>query len=83
MDMDFCSLTGAELESLRELTRGSVRRRIDSSHAVKLVRLGFARETADGVLITNLGRAHLAMHLPRHALSEDESLSYAPRTRRA
>ena len=65
--MDFCAPTPAELESLRELTRGSVRRRIDSAHAATLVGLGFARETADGVLITNLGRAHLAMRLPRHA----------------
>lgn len=80
--MDFCPLTPAELESLRELTRGSVRQRINSSHAVKLVRLGLARETADGVLITNLGRAHLALRLPRYALNEDGAESYVPRTRR-
>jgi hypothetical protein len=51
-----------ELQSLRELTHGSVRRRISSAHAVKLVELGYARETADGVTITHLGRATLATH---------------------
>lgn len=80
--MDFCPLTPAELESLRELTRGSVRRRVNSSYAVKLVSLGLARETADGVLITNLGRAHLAMKLPRNATNEDAAEGYVPRTRR-
>jgi hypothetical protein len=53
-------LSRDELESLRELTVGSVRRRISSAHAVKLVELGYARETADGVTITHLGRAMLA-----------------------
>ena len=54
------ALTPDELESLRELTHGSVRRRISSKHAAKLVDLGYARETADGVTITHLGRATLA-----------------------
>lgn len=53
-------LTPDELESLRELTHGSVRRRISSKHAAKLVELGYARETADGVTITHLGRAMVA-----------------------
>ena len=56
-------LTRDELESLRELTHGSVRRRISSAHAAKLVELGYARETADGVTITHLGRATLAAHV--------------------
>jgi hypothetical protein len=55
-----CALSREELESLRELTHGSVRRRISSKHAAKLVDLGYARETADGVTITHLGRATLA-----------------------
>jgi hypothetical protein len=57
-------LSAEELASLRELTHGSVRRRISSAHAVKLVELGYARETADGVTITQLGRALLAAKLP-------------------
>ena len=57
-------LTREELEALRELTHGSVRRRISSKHAAKLVQLGYARETADGVTITHLGRALLATRLP-------------------
>ena len=58
------ALSRDELESLRELTHGSVRRRISSKHAVKLVELGYARETADGVTITHLGRAMLAAKFP-------------------
>ena len=61
--MSRCELSREELESLRELTHGSVRRRISSAHAVKLVELGYARETADGVAITQLGRAVLATSL--------------------
>jgi hypothetical protein len=57
-------LNADELESLRELTHGSVRRRISSKHAAKLVELGYARETADGVTITHLGRALLATKFP-------------------
>jgi hypothetical protein len=57
-------LSRAEIESLRELTHGSVRRRISSLHAVRLVELGYARETADGVAITQLGRALLAAKCP-------------------
>lgn len=57
-------LSRAEIDSLRELTHGSVRRRIDSAHAVRLVDLGYARETADGVAITHLGRALLAAKCP-------------------
>ena len=53
-------LSPSELEALHALTLGSVRHRIDSAHAAKLVELGYARETADGVLITSRGRAHLA-----------------------
>jgi hypothetical protein len=53
-------LSPDELESLRELSHGSVRRRISSKHAAKLVELGYARETADGVAITHLGRAMVA-----------------------
>ena len=56
-------LTPEEITSLRELTYGSVRHRISSAHAVKLVELGYARETADGVAITQLGRALLAAKL--------------------
>jgi hypothetical protein len=41
-----------------------VRRRISSLHAVRLVELGYARETADGVAITQLGRALLAAKCP-------------------
>ena len=59
-----CELSPDELASLRELIHGSVRRRISSAHAVKLVELGYARETADGVAITHLGRAALAANLP-------------------
>jgi hypothetical protein len=62
--MSHSELSRDELESLRELTHGSVRRRISSAHAVKLVELGYARETADGVAITQLGRAVLASSLP-------------------
>ena len=59
-----CALSRDELESLRELTHGSVRRRISSKHASRLVDLGYARETADGVTITHLGRALLATKFP-------------------
>jgi hypothetical protein len=58
------ALSRDELESLRELTHGSVRRRISSIHASRLVELGYARETADGVTITHLGRAMLATRFP-------------------
>jgi hypothetical protein len=54
------ALTRGELEALRELAGGSVRRRIGSGDAARLVALGLARETADGVTITQLGRALLA-----------------------
>ena len=59
-----CELSADELASLRKLTHGSVRSRISSAHAVKLVQLGYARETADGVATTQLGRAVLAANLP-------------------
>lgn len=62
--MSSCNLSRDELEALRELTHGSVRRRISSAHAVKLVQLGYARDTADGVAITQLGRAVLAANVP-------------------
>ena len=58
------TLSRDELESLRELTHGSVRRRISSKHAARLVELGYARETADDVTITHLGRALLATKFP-------------------
>ena len=58
------ALSRDELESLRELTHGSVRRRIDSKHAARLVALGYARETADGVTITHLGRAMVTTKFP-------------------
>jgi hypothetical protein len=57
-------LSSDELDALRELTHGSVRRRISSLHAEKLVELGYARETADGVTITQLGRATVAARFP-------------------
>ena len=52
-------LSAAELQALRELTQGSVRQRISGAHAARLVTLGYARDTADGVAITQLGRAYL------------------------
>lgn len=58
--MEALSLSRAEMQSLRDLTLGSVRRRINSAHAVRLVELGLARETADGVVLTQRGRARLA-----------------------
>ena len=57
-------LSSAELESLRVLTHGSARRRISSLHAQTLVEHGCARETADGVMITQLGRATVASRFP-------------------
>ena len=54
------ALSRDELESLHDLALGSVRRRISSKHAARLVDLGYARETADGVTITHLGRALVA-----------------------
>ncbi|HEV7803456.1 MAG TPA: hypothetical protein VGP15_20455 [Burkholderiales bacterium] len=53
-------LTPDEIHSLRQLTRGSVRARINSADAALLVERGYARETADGVAITQLGRSVLA-----------------------
>ena len=50
-----------ELRALRELSRGSVRNRVEPTHAQKLVELGFARRTADGVAITRVGREFAAV----------------------
>ena len=54
-----CPISPDEFDSLQRLTNGSVRERINSRHAERLVALGFARETADGVTITKRGLALL------------------------
>jgi hypothetical protein len=62
--MPCADLVADELRSLRELTHGPGRLRISSAHTVKLVELGYARETQEGIAITQLGRAVLAANLP-------------------
>lgn len=49
-------LTPEELKALRELSRGSVRNRLNERVAQRFVMLGLARPTADGVAITRTGR---------------------------
>jgi hypothetical protein len=56
-------LDPAELRSLRELTHGSLRQHISDVHAAKLLALGYARESPEGLAITMLGRAVLIANL--------------------
>lgn len=50
-----------ELKALRELSRGSVRNRVEPTRAQKFIELGFARRTADGAAITRVGREYAAI----------------------
>jgi hypothetical protein len=55
------TLDPAEIESLRELTRGLMRKPIPPNHAEKLVQLGLAQPNPTGIRITTLGLAKIAM----------------------
>jgi hypothetical protein len=55
------TLDPSEIESLRELTRGLMRKPIPPTHAEKLVQLGLAQPNPGGIRITTLGLAKIAM----------------------
>ena len=54
-----------ELESLRQLTRGVMQKRIPVLHGEKLVRCGFAKLRAGALTITTGGHAKLAFEITR------------------
>lgn len=58
-------LLPVELESLRRLTRTTVKKPIPVEHGVKLVRCGFAEMRAGKLMITTRGHAKLAFEVTR------------------
>lgn len=54
-----------ELDSLRQLTRGTVKKPIPVAHGAKLVACGFAEIRAGKLCITIRGHAKLAFELTR------------------
>ena len=54
-----------ELESLRQLARGALQKRIPIKHGEKLVRLGFAKIRAGVLIITTGGHGKLALEITR------------------
>jgi hypothetical protein len=54
-----------ELESLRQLSRGSVHKRIPEVHGEKLIRCGFAAIRGDVLVITTRGYAKLTFEVTR------------------
>jgi hypothetical protein len=54
-------LSADELDSLRKLAQGAQHEPMLHEHAERLLSLGLAKETPNGLAITALGRAHLAM----------------------
>lgn len=58
-------LLPVELESLRQLTRGTVKKPIPAQHGEKLVRCGFASMRAGKPIITIRGHAKLAFEITR------------------
>lgn len=58
-------LLPVELESLRQLTRATVKKRIPAEHGEKLVRFGFAGMRAGKLVITTRGHAKLAFEITR------------------
>jgi hypothetical protein len=58
-------LLPVELESLRQLTRGTVKKPIPVQHGEKLVRCGFASMRAGKLMITTRGHAKLAFEITR------------------
>lgn len=58
-------LLPTELESLMQLSRGSVHKRIPEGHGDKLVRCGFAAFKGGVLIITTRGYAKLAFEVTR------------------
>ncbi|HEX9684447.1 MAG TPA: hypothetical protein VGA25_01175 [Burkholderiales bacterium] len=54
-----------ELQSLRQLTRVTVKKPIPDAHGAKLVRCGFAEMRAGKLIITTRGHAKLAFEITR------------------
>ncbi len=54
-----------ELESLRVLARGTIRKCVPSGHGLKLIRCGFAAHLTGALAITMAGRAKLVIELTR------------------
>ena len=54
-----------ELESLRVLARGTIRKRVPGGHGLKLIRCGFAADRTGALAITMTGRAKLVIELTR------------------
>jgi len=54
-----------ELESLRVLARGKIRKRVPSGHGSKLIHCGFAADLTGALAITMTGRAKLVIELTR------------------
>jgi len=59
------TLLAEELESLRELTRGALKKRISVKHGEKLVRCDFAKFQTGALTITTMGHAKLAIEITR------------------
>lgn len=59
------ALLPEELDSLRQLTRGTAKKRIPLEHGEKLVRCGFASVQAGTLIITTRGHAKLAYEITR------------------
>lgn len=57
------TLLAKELESLRQLTRGAMKKRISVKHGEKLVRCGFAKIRAGALTVTTMGHAKLAFEI--------------------
>jgi len=58
------TLSVGELLSLRKLTHGTAAEPIEAAHLSKLLELGYARQTPEGLLITQLGCAVVAANFP-------------------
>jgi hypothetical protein len=57
------ALLSRELESLRRLTRGAMKKHIPVKHGEKLVRCGYAKVRAGALTITTMGYAKLALEV--------------------
>ena len=58
---DYMTLSSDVVESLRELTRGELQRPLPTQHAEVLIERGYAAAKDGKIVITQLGRALLAM----------------------
>jgi hypothetical protein len=72
-------LSAEELDLLRRLAAGAIGEPVRNEHAARLASLELAKETPEGLAITVLGRAHLAMTVWRdEAAGETRRSAAAP-----